>query len=151
MGDVLTLIEKAEEAFDEKQAKELEKKLLESSFTLDDFLDQFRQMKKMGGVEKILSMLPGVKLGSLSESGIDEKAMAKTEAIVLSMTRAERNDPSILNGSRRRRIAKGSGTSVEDVNRLIKQFDQVKKMMKQFAGASGQRRMRKMFGGNMSF
>ena len=151
MGDVLTLIEKAEEAFDEKQAKELEKKLLESSFTLDDFLDQFRQMKKMGGIEKILSMLPGVKLGSLSESGLDERQMAKTEAIVLSMTRAERNDPSILNGSRRRRIANGSGTSVEDVNRLIKQFEQVKKMTKQFAGAAGQRRMRQMFGGNMPF
>ncbi|MBQ7377794.1 MAG: signal recognition particle protein [Clostridia bacterium] len=151
MGDVLTLIEKAEEAFDEKQAKELEKKLLESSFTLDDFLDQFRQMKKMGGIEKILSMLPGVKLGSLSESGLDERQMAKTEAIVLSMTRAERNDPSILNGSRRRRIANGSGTSVEDVNRLIKQFEQVKKMTKQFSGAAGQRRMRQMFGGNMPF
>ncbi len=143
MGDVLSLIEKAEEAFDQKKAEELEKKMREATFTLDDFLDQLRQLKKMGNLEQILGMLPGVKAGSLKDLSVDEKQMARTEAIVLSMTPAERHNPSILNGSRRKRIAMGSGCSVEEVNRLIKQFDQMKKMMKQFSSPS---KMKGMFG-----
>ncbi len=146
MGDVLSLIEKAEEAFDQKKAEELEKKMREATFTLDDFLDQLRQLKKMGNLDQILAMLPGVKAGSLKDVSVDEKQMARTEAIVLSMTPAERHNPSILNGSRRKRIAMGSGCSVEEVNRLLKQFDQMKKMMKQFSSPS---KMRGMFGGKM--
>ena len=146
MGDVLSLIEKAEEAFDQKKAEELEKKMREATFTLDDFLDQFKQLKKMGNLEQLISMLPGVKAGSLKDLNVDEKQMARTEAIVLSMTPAERHNPSILNGSRRKRIAMGSGCSVEEVNRLIKQFEQMKKMMKQFSSPS---KMKGMFGGKM--
>ena len=132
MGDILSLIEKAEAAFDEKNAAELERKIRESSFTLDDFLDQFKQIKKMGNVEQLVSMMPGIKPGALKDANIDEKQMARTEAIILSMTPKERNNPDLLNGSRRKRIATGSGTTVEDVNRLLRQFEQTKKMMKQF-------------------
>ena len=139
MGDILSLIEKAEAAFDEKNAKEMERKFREQSFTLDDFLEQMRQLKKMGNLEQLLGMLPGVKAGALKDAQIDEKQMDKTEAIILSMTRAERDRPDIINGSRRKRIAAGSGTSVEDVNKLLKQFDQMKKMMKQFSGMKGKR------------
>ena len=146
MGDVLSLIEKAEEAFDQKKAEELEKKMREATFTLDDFLDQFKQLKKMGNLEQLVSMLPGVKAGSLKDLNVDEKQMARTEAIVLSMTPDERHNPSILNGSRRKRIAAGSGCSVEEVNRLIKQFEQMKKMMKQFSSPS---KMKGMFGHKM--
>lgn len=139
MGDILSLIEKAEAAFDEKNAKEMERKFREQSFTLDDFLEQMRQLKKMGNLEQLLGMLPGVKAGALKDAQIDEKQMDKTEAIILSMTRTERDRPDIINGSRRKRIAAGSGTSVEDVNKLLKQFDQMKKMMKQFSGMKGKR------------
>ncbi|HBJ18944.1 MAG TPA: signal recognition particle protein [Clostridiales bacterium] len=134
MGDILTLIEKAEAAYDEKSAKEMEKKIREQTFTLDDFLSQMHQLKKMGNLNQLVGMLPGVKANSLKNAEIDEKQMARTEAIILSMTRAERFRPEIINGSRRKRIAKGSGTSVEDVNKLLRQFDQMKKMMKQFSG-----------------
>ena len=140
MGDILSLIEKAEAAFDEKNAKELEKKMREQTFTLDDFLEQMRSLKKMGNLDQILGMMPGVKPGALKDAQIDEKQMAHIEAIILSMTKAERNKPDIINGSRRKRIADGSGTSVEEVNRLLKQFDQMKKMMKQFTGGMGKRR-----------
>ena len=143
MGDVLSLIEKAEAAFDEKNAAELEKKMRESAFTLDDFLDQLRQLKKMGSLEQLLAMVPGMNAGALKDANVDEKQMAKIEAMILSMTAEERRRPEILNGSRRRRIAQGSGTTVEDLNRLIKQFDQMKKMMKQFSGGGNKRR----FGG----
>ena len=143
MGDILSLIEKAEAAFDEKNAKELEKKMREQTFTLDDFLDQMRNLKKMGNLEQLLGMMPGVKQGQIKDAKIDENQMAHTEAIILSMTKAERNKPDIINGSRRKRIADGSGTSVEEVNKLLKQFDQMKKMMKQFSGGMGKRR----FGG----
>ncbi len=139
MGDILSLIERAEAAYDEKTAAEMEKKLREASFTLEDFLEQLRQLKKMGNLEQLLGMMPGVKPGALKDANIDEKQMAKTEAIVLSMTKAERLDPDIIGGSRKRRIALGSGTTVEDVNRLLKQFDQMKKMMKQFSGKGGKR------------
>ncbi|MBQ8858620.1 MAG: signal recognition particle protein [Clostridia bacterium] len=133
MGDILSLIEKAEAAFDEKNAAELERKIRESSFTLDDFLDQFKQIKKMGNVEQLVSMMPGIKPGALKDANIDERQLARTEAIILSMTPKERNNPDLLNGSRRKRIAAGSGTTVEDVNRLLRQFEQTKKMMKQFS------------------
>lgn len=139
MGDILTLIEKAEAAYDEKSAKEMEKKLREQTFTLDDFLDQMHQLKKMGNLDQLLGMIPGVKAGALKNAEVDEKQMARTEAIILSMTKAERFRPEIVNGARRRRIAAGSGTSVEDVNKLLRQFDQMKKMMKQFSGM-GKRR-----------
>ena len=146
MGDILSLIEKAEAAYDEKNAAELERKIRESSFTLEDFLDQFKQLKKMGNLDQLLSMMPGMKPGALKDVNVDEKQVARTEAIILSMTPRERANPDILNGSRRRRIASGSGTSVEDVNRLLKQFEQTKKMMKQFSGMEkrGMRGMGKM-------
>ena len=134
MGDILSLIEKAEAAFDEKNAKELEKKMREQTFSLEDFLDQMRQLKKMGNLEQILGMMPGANAGALKNAQIDEKQMDRIEAMILSMTPAERLHPEIINGSRRKRIAQGSGTQVEDLNRLLRQFDQMKKMMKQFSG-----------------
>ncbi|MBP3308967.1 MAG: signal recognition particle protein [Clostridia bacterium] len=140
MGDVLTLIEKAEAAFDEKNAKELEKKMREQTFTLEDFLMQMRQLKKMGNLDQLLGMIPGLKTGALKDATVDEKQMVRTEAIILSMTKKERTYPDTINGSRRRRIALGSGTSVEEVNKLLKQFEQMKKMMKQMTGM-GKRRM----------
>ena len=139
MGDILSLIEKAQADFDEKKAVELERKIRENSFTLSDFLEQLRQIKKMGSIENILSMLPGVKAGALKNEQIDESAMARTEAIILSMTEREREHPNIINGSRRRRIASGSGTSVEEVNRLMRQYEQMNKMMKQFSGGNMRR------------
>ena len=149
MGDVLSLIEKAEQAIDQKKAEEMERKMRESAFTLDDFLEQLHALKKMGSFDQILSMLPGVKPGALKDINVDEAQMARTEAIVLSMTAKERINPDIINGSRRRRIAKGSGTTVEDVNRLLKQFDQMKKMMKQMT--SGAMKHRGLFGKGMKF
>lgn len=140
MGDVLSLIEKAEQAFDEKQAQELEKKFRESTFTLSDFLDQFRQIQKMGNIQQLISMIPGA--GSLKNMEIDERAMGRTEAIILSMTQKERDHAEILNASRKKRIAAGSGTSVEEVNRLLKQYEQMNKIMKQFAGKGKKRRMK---------
>ena len=137
MGDVLSLIEKAEQAFDEKQAKALEKKIRESTFTLDDYLDQMQQLKKMGNIESLLGMMPGVNSKALKDAKIDERQMAHTEAIIRSMTMKEREKPDIIGASRKLRIAKGSGTSVEDVNKLLKQFDQMRKMMKQMT--SGKR------------
>ncbi len=133
MGDILSLIERAEAAYDEKTAAEMERKLRESSFTLEDFLEQFKQLRKMGNVEQLVSMMPGIKPGALKDANIDEKQMARTEAIILSMTKKERCNPDILNGSRRKRIAAGAGTTVEEVNKLLRQFDQTKKMMKQFS------------------
>lgn len=135
MGDVLTLIEKAQQNFDEKKAVELEKKLRESSFTLTDYLEQFRQIKNMGSIDQLVGMIPGVKPGAMKDAKIDEKAIARTEAIILSMTVKEREKPEIINSSRRKRIAAGSGTSVEEINRLLKQYDQMVKLMKQFSGA----------------
>ncbi len=143
MGDVLSLIEKAEQAYDEKQAEELEKKLRENSFTLSDYLDQFKQIKKMGNVEDLLGMLPGVKPSQLKNAQIDEKSISHTEAIILSMTERERNHPEVINGSRKKRIAAGSGTSVEEVNKLLRQFDQTNKMMKQFTGQGKKLRNKK--------
>ena len=139
MGDVLSLIEKAEQAFDEKKAAELEQKLRKSLFTLDDYLDQLGQLKKMGNLEQLMGMIPGMKAGALKDAKIDEGAMARTEAIIRSMTMKEREHPEIIQASRKIRIAKGSGTSVEEVNKLLKQFDQMRKMIKQFSSGGGKR------------
>lgn len=130
MGDVLSLIEKAEEAYDKKQAEALEKKMRENSFTLADYLDQMAQLKKMGSLESVMAMVPGM---SGKDVKIDEDMLVRTEAIILSMTKKERDNPDIINSSRKKRIAKGSGTSVEEINRLLKQFDQMKKLMKQMS------------------
>ncbi len=140
MGDVLSLIDKAQEAYDEKEAAALEEKLKKNRFTLQDFLDQMRQLKKMGPLENLIGMMPGVNPAQMKDLHIDEKQMAQTEAIILSMTPEERNDPSLMNASRRRRIAAGSGTSVEMVNRLLKQFEQMQKMLKQLKSKKGKRR-----------
>ena len=149
MGDVLSLIEKAEQAIDEKKAAELEKKLRENSFTLSDYLDQLHQLKNMGNLESILGMLPGMNRGALKDAKIDENALKHTEAIILSMTPAERDRPELINGSRRKRIAAGSGTSVEEVNRLMKQYDQMNKMFKQIGGmgrkGKGRKRLKMPF------
>ena len=130
MGDVLTLIEKAQTAVDEDEAKKLAAKLKENTFGMDDLLDQMRQIKKMGSLKQIIGMLPGV-AGKINEEDIDESQFGRLEAMILSMTKAEREKPSIINPSRKRRIAAGSGTTVSDVNRLLKQFEQMQKMMKQ--------------------
>lgn len=137
MGDVLSLIEKAEAAFDEKKARELEEKLRRSEFTLNDFLEQFRQVKGMGNLDQMLSMLPGINKAKLKDVSIDERQLARTEAIMLSMTEQEREHPEIISASRRRRIAAGCGQKVEDVNRLLKQYEQTRQMMKQFSGKKG--------------
>jgi len=134
MGDVLSLIEKAQSAFDEKKALELEKKIRTQQFTFDDFLDQLQQMKKMGPLSSIIEMIPGMNAGKLKGMEIDDKELVKVEAIIKSMTKKERQNPDIINGSRRKRIAAGSGTSIQDVNRVMKNFEQSKKMMKQFVG-----------------
>lgn len=135
MGDVLTLIEKAKATVDEQKAQEMEERLLSSTYTLEDFLEQMGQIRRMGDMKEMISMIPGIGK-QLKDIDIDEKEMARIEAIVLSMTPAERRDPSIINASRRIRIAKGSGTSVQQVNRLLKQFDEMRKMMKKM-GTSG--------------
>ena len=133
MGDVLSLIEKAEQAYDEKKAAELEKKIRESTFTLDDYLEQFSQIKSMGNMEQLMAMMPGMKSNALKDAKIDEKALAHQEAIIKAMTKREREKPDILNASRKKRIAAGSGTTVEEVNKLLKQFEQIRALMKQFS------------------
>ncbi len=140
MGDILTLVERAQEAFDEKQTAKLEEKVRKAAFTLDDMLDSMQQMKKMGPMGQIVSMIPG--LGGMAkdaQAAVDRGELKRTEAIIQSMTKRERRDPSVLNASRRRRIAKGSGTSLPEVNRLIKQFSEMQKLMKQLQGAGGRR------------
>lgn len=136
MGDVLSLIEKAEKAFDEKQAAELERKFREQSFTLNDYLDQFAQIKSMGSIEQLVGMLPGANTAALKDVQIDERQIDRMEAIILSMTDEERNHPDIINASRRKRIADGSGMRVEDVNKLLKQYEATNKMMKQLSNGS---------------
>lgn len=142
MGDVLTLIEKAENVMSHKEAEKLTKKFKENSFDMDDLLDQMRQIKKLGSMKSILSMLPGVG-NKIKDEDIDESQFGRIEAIITSMTKAERAKPSIINPSRKRRIAAGSGTKVEDVNRLLKQFEQMQKMMKQFTGKNNKMNIRK--------
>lgn len=146
MGDVLSLIEKAQANFDEEEVKKLEKKMKRNEFDLEDFLTQLQQMKKLGSIQDILGMIPGVNKKMLKDVQVDDKEFIKLEAIIQSMTVKERRDPNILNANRRRRIAAGSGTQVSDVNKLIKQFDQMKQMMKQFNGMD-----KKMKRGGMKF
>ncbi len=146
MGDVLTLIDKAQAAYDEKQAAELEQKMRQQTFTLDDYLEQLAQLKNMGNLEQLMGMMPGVKPGALKDAKIDEKAMARTEAIIHSMTKAEREHPDMINASRKKRIAAGSGTSVEEVNKLLKQFEQMLKMMKQFSNMGKTKQGKRMLG-----
>ena len=134
MGDVLTLIEKAQQSFDQKQAAEAAKKMMAGKLTLTDFYDQLQQMKNMGSMEEMLGMLPGVDAKALAGAKVDEKQMAHTEAIIQSMTPKERDNPSIINFSRKRRIAAGCGLTVEQVNRLLKQFDAMQKMTRQLSG-----------------
>ena len=144
MGDVLSLIEKAEQAMDEKKAAELEKKLRDQSFTLADYLDQFEQLRNMGPLDQLLGMMPGVDNKALKDVKVDDKAVDRMEAIILSMTPEERDKPDIIGASRKKRIAAGSGMKVEDVNRLLKQYEATKKLMKQLSsGAVGG------FGGKM--
>ena len=144
MGDVLSLIEKAEKAFDAKKADQLEERLRSNKFTLQDFYDQMVQLKSMGSMQDLLAQLPGG--GALKNVQLDEKAMAHTEAIILSMTPKERENPNIIGASRKKRIAAGAGLKVEDVNRLLKSFDQMKAMMKQFSGPGMGKKMKRMRG-----
>lgn len=143
MGDVLTLIEKAEQSLDEKKAAELAEKMRQNRMTLNDFYDQLVQLKNMGSIKDLLGMMPGVNSKALANANVDEKALSRTEAIILSMTPGEREDPSIINMSRKKRIAAGCGLEVVDVNRLLKQFSSMNQMMKQFSGKKG-KQMRKM-------
>lgn len=142
MGDVLTLIEKAEAAFDAKKAEELEQKLRSNKFTLADFYDQLVQLKGMGSLQDIAGMMPG--MGALKNATIDEKALSRTEAIIQSMTPYERENPSVLNHSRKRRVASGAGVKVEEINRLLKQFEMMNQMMKQFSGPGASKKMKRM-------
>jgi signal recognition particle subunit SRP54 len=146
MGDVLTLIEQASEAFDEHDAEKFARKGVSNKLTLEDFLEQMQSMKKMGGLRSMINMLPGM---SGKDIEVDDNAMKKPEAIIRSMTPKERRDPSILNASRRKRIAAGSGTTVQDVNTLIRQFEQAQQMMKQMMSGKGKKRMRMRFPGGM--
>ena len=140
MGDVLSLIEKAQQAITEADAKKMEKKIRENSFTLSDYLEQFEMMKKMGGVSALMGMLPGAKL-KIREEDIDEKKTERTRAIILSMTPKERENPAIINSSRKKRIAQGSGTQIQEINQLLRQFDQTRQLMKQMKGGKGKFRL----------
>lgn len=144
MGDMMTLIEKAEAAFDQKKAAELEDKLRKNRFTLSDYLDQMNSVKSMGGIQEMAAMLPGMDAKALAGASVDEGAMRRIEAIILSMTPRERENPQILSSSRKKRVAAGSGTTVVDVNRLLKQFEMMQKMVKQFSG--GGKKMGRMMG-----
>lgn len=140
MGDVLTIIEKAQANLDLKKAQEMEKKLRTQTFTLDDYLEQLEQLKNMGSISDLLSMIPGMNTKKLGGLKIDEKQIPRTQAIIRSMTRQERLDPSIINASRRKRIAAGSGTRIQDVNQLLKSYEELKKLMKQMTGGKGSKR-----------
>ena len=151
MGDVLSLIEKAEKAYDAKKAAEMEEKLRSNKFTLQDFYENLVQMKSMGSMQELLAQMPG--MGNMKNLQVDEKQLAHTEAIILSMTPKERENPSIIGSSRKKRIANGAGLKVEDVNRLLKSFEQMQKMMKQFSGTGMGKKMKRMkgFGGMGGF
>jgi signal recognition particle subunit SRP54 len=151
MGDVLTLIEKAEKAFDEKKALEMEEKLRSNRFTLQDYYEQMAQLKNMGSMDEILAQMPGG--ANMKGLKVDERQMARTEAIILSMTPKERENPSIIGASRKKRIAAGSGVRVEDVNKLLKSFEQMQKLIKQFSGPGAGKKMKRMggFGGFPGF
>ncbi len=140
-GDVVSLVEKAQATIDQKDAEDLEKKLLENKFDFDDFLKQIKMIKKMGSIKSLIGMIPGIS-SQVKDADIDEKQFVKVEAIIYSMTRQERGNPKVLNGSRRKRIARGSGNSIQDVNRLIKQFNEMQKMIKMFKSKGGKNLMR---------
>lgn len=144
MGDVLTLIDKAQEAYDQDQAKALQEKILNQQFTLDDYLNQMDQLKEMGDMESILSMVPGISKKALKNIKVDQRDMDHTKAIIQSMTLEERANPKIINGNRRKRIANGSGRRVQDVNRLLKQFEQSQQLMKKFSSMTGTKARKKM-------
>jgi signal recognition particle subunit SRP54 len=140
MGDILTLVERAQEVVDAKDAAKLEEKLRKNSFTLEDMLDSMQQMQKMGPLGNLVSMIPGMgNLAGEAQAAVDRGDLKRTEAIIRAMTPNERRDPTILNGSRRRRIAAGSGTTLPDVNRLVKQFSEMQKLMKQLSASGGKR------------
>ena len=142
MGDVLSLIEKAEQAIDKKKAEELEQRLRQNKFTLTDYYDQLTQLRKMGNLQDLLGMVPG--MSGMKDIQVDEKAMGRVEAIIQSMTPYERENPNVLGSSRKKRIAAGSGTRVEDVNKLLKQFETMQKLIKQFSGPGASKKMRKL-------
>ena len=146
MGDVVSLVEKAQEQYDEKEARELKKKIAKNQYTFDDFYKQIEQVKKMGNIKDLASMIPGVGK-AIKDVDIDNSAFDGIEAIILSMTPEERKHPDILNGSRRKRIAAGSGTSLPEVNRLIKQFDTSRKVMQKAMGGNMAQKLRSMKGG----
>ncbi len=146
MGDVLSLIERAEQNFDQQQALAMQEKLRKNQFTLNDFMEQMAQVKKMGSLSDLVSMIPGIKPGDLDESDLDDRQLVRMEAIIQSMTPAEREDPKILNASRKKRIAAGAGTQVVEINRMLKQFDMVQAMTKQFTGGKIPKNMRRMMG-----
>jgi signal recognition particle subunit SRP54 len=143
MGDVVTLVERAQEQFDEKEARALQKKIAKNQFNFDDFLSQIRQIKKMGNVKDLMSMIPGMGK-AVKDLDVDDNAFKGIEAIIQSMTPEERSDPSVLNGSRRKRIATGSGNDIQEVNRLVKQFDDTRKMMKAVSGGGAKNMMKMM-------
>ena len=149
MGDMLTLIEKAQEDYDEQKAQELEKRLRKNQFTLEDFLEQMGQIRKMGGIGKLLGMMPGMNSRAMQNVNVEqsERDFVQMEAIIQSMTREERENPSILNASRRKRLAAGSGQPVSKINQLVKRYDETRKMMKSFTGKGGAGRMNRMFRG----
>ena len=149
MGDMLTLIEKAQEDYDEQKAQELEKRLRKNQFTLEDFLEQMGQIRKMGGIGKLLGMMPGMNSRAMQNVNVEqsERDFVKMEAIIQSMTREERENPSILNASRRKRISAGSGQPVSKINQLVKRYDETRKMMKSFTGKGGAGRMNRLFRG----
>lgn len=149
MGDVLSLIERAEQSLDEEKAEKLEKRLRKNQFSLEDFLDQMQQVKNMGGLGKIMEMMPGIGQGQVNESDIEkgEQEFVRMEAIIQSMTPEERENPKILNASRRKRIAAGSGQSVSSINNLVKKYNETKKMMKKFSGPGGMKKGKRMFKG----
>jgi signal recognition particle subunit SRP54 len=145
MGDVVSLVERAQEQFDEEEAKKLQKKIMKNKFDFNDFYNQIQQIKKMGNLKDLAGMIPGVGK-AIKDVDIDDDAFKSIEAIIQSMTPKERTNPEILNTSRRQRIAKGSGTNIQEVNRLIKQFDQTRKMMKMVTGAGMKGMMKGMTG-----
>jgi signal recognition particle subunit SRP54 len=143
MGDIVSLVERAQEQFDAEDAKNLQRKLAKNEFNFNDFLKQIQQIKKMGNIKDLAGMIPGMGK-ALKDTEIEDDAFVGIEAIIHSMTPAERENPKLMNGSRRRRIAEGSGTSIVEVNRLIKQFDETAKMMKMMTGGGGKKMMRMM-------
>jgi signal recognition particle subunit SRP54 len=141
MGDMLSLIEKAQESFDGKKAAELEERMRSQRFTMDDYLEQLGQLKKMGGLDALIGMMPGLDAKALKGAQVDERKLVRTEAIIHSMTKKERADPSIIDFSRRKRIAAGSGTTIQEINALLRSFEDMRKMMKQFMGGGKRPKM----------